>query len=256
MQIQQIYLPTCDGKLTQFVNDLLSKKIFNDRVFENYFFSASVILDSPVQLFYRTLWEQVYLKQSDSITVITKDNHIQLRMSMSECIQYIQQATPPAFKEQLETELTSVDAVYDMLKLYLMEKSDRSALNMTLFYRVFHLEIFETNFRPNIKKIAFARERVKEYQHGEILGLVDVSSKSIAEIIEDTKWDQLKTYVQMTFHVDTEDDMIRLYHYLWKNDIEICDLYCNELGLFVSAYSLHVTPSLALMIKSTYDQFK
>jgi hypothetical protein len=256
MEIRKIFLPTCDGKLTQFVDDLLKRHIFNDRLFETYCFTANVILDSPVQLFYRTLWEQVYLKTKDAVMVISKDNSVQLRLSMSECIQYIQKATPPAFQDKLKDELTSVQSVYDMMNMYLMDtKSDRYGFNLTLFYRVFHLEIFETNFIPDYKKIAFARDRIKEYPYGEILGLVDVSSKSIAEIIADTKWDQLKTYVQMTFHVDTEDDIVRLYHYLWKNDLEICDLHCEDIGLFVSAYATHVTPSLAKMIEMIYKQF-
>lgn len=256
MKFLSMNKPTINETKRNFINSLLKSKIFNDRIFENCFFTATVQLDSPIQMYYRKLWNEVYLKQPESHAPISKNNETTIAMSLSECIKYLHQVTPPAMLDKLNDQLVSIDFVYDMMTFYLMNEENHGlkAYNLTTFYSVFHMEVFHTNFEPNFKVIAWAREKIKSYPVGEILCIVNQSTKQISEIMENTKYDQPKTYIQMTFHVDREDDLIKLYDFIWTNDIEICDLHCTEIGLFVSAYASHILPPVSEMIKWIYKQ--
>lgn len=248
--------PRINERTRNFVNSLLKSKIFNDRVFENCFLEAQVQLDSPIQMYYRQLWNEVYMKHQDAHRPISKNNETTIYMSISECIKYLHTITPPAMLDKLNEQLVSIDFIYDMMTFYLMHEENPGlrAYNLTTFYSVFHMEVFPTNYKPDYKKIAFVREKIKTYPYGEILGLVDICTKPISEIMEITEYDQPKTYIQMTFHVDTEEDLLKLYDFLWTNDLEICDLHCEDIGLFVSAYATHILPPVSSMIKMIYSQ--
>ena len=256
MEFLTMNKPRINERHRNFINSLLKLKIFNDRVFENVYLEATVKLDSPIQMYYRKLWNEVYLKQQKPQGIISKDNQVTIMLSISECIKYLQTITPPAMLDQLNEQLVSIDFIYDMMCFYLIHETDKGlkAYNLTTFYSVFHMEVFPTNYKPNFENIAMVRKMLKTYSDGEILGLVDACSKPVKEIMENTKYDQPKAYIQMTFHVDTEDDLHLLYDFLWRNDLEICDLHCTDIGLFVSAYATHILPPVSNMIKVIYSQ--
>lgn len=245
-----------DAKIS-FINQLLTKKIFNDHIFENYFIFAICDLDSPIQLYYRLLWTELYLKQPVEYFNLHDDNQVALRLSLSECVKYIQTVTPPAMLDKVNQQMSNVDDIVDLMKFYLIDETDRGlkAYNLTTFYSVFHTEVFETNFKPDFKKIAFVRDRLKQYSHGEILGLIDASTASIQSILKSESREMFdEEWIQMTFHVDTEDDLHMLYPFLYNNHFRICDLHCEDIGLFVSAYADTITPDIVKMIQVTYSQ--
>ena len=246
-----------DDLKESFINQLLAKKIFNDHMFENYFIFSICDLDSPIQLYYRILWAELYLKQESENYVIHNDNQVHLKLSLSECLKYIQTVTPPAMLDKVNQQLTTIDSIIDLMKFYLIDETDRGlkAYNLTTFYSVFHTEVFETNYKPDFKKISFVRDKLKRYSHGEILGLVDASTASIQSILKSESREMFgEEWIQMTFHVDTEDDLRMLYPFLCNNYFRICDLHCEDIGLFVSAYADTITPDVVNMIRVTYSQ--
>lgn len=250
MKFIDIYQTDAHGKEIQFINMLIKKQIFNDDVFENHFITADVILDSPVQVFYRTFWEKMYLKRKES-TIIMRNKTAKIKMSISECIQYLQEITPPNLRDLLTQNMKSVDAIHKMMVDFLKNEDDpQHPYYLTKFYEVFHMNLFNNAWIPDYKKIAFARNIVKD----EILCLVDASTESI-DMICNGSHNISNNFIQVTFHVDTDEAIEKLYSYLWHTGMTITGLQCSEIGLFVSAYSDTIDELIAEIIKNTYSHF-
>lgn len=251
VKITKIHSPRGSTSEINFIDQLIQKRIFNDALFEEIFIQASVILDSPVQMFYRKLWETAYLKRPYS-TDVMNDKHAIVMMSISECIQYLQEITPPKMRNLLDDNMTSVKSIQQMMTDFLTNTDDKLyPYYLTKFYDVFHLNIFENAWIPDYKKIAFARKIVQD----DILCLVDASSISIQTIIEEPHNIKSDVWIQLNFHCDTEDGMENLYRFIGNNDIHISGVQCNDIGLFVSGYTSRLCPALANMIANVYAQF-
>lgn len=249
MKFTEIHRPTCSKRTIQFIDTLIQQKIFNDAVFESCFIQADVILDSPIQMFYRTMWETMYLRRQPKWYVLN-ENHAIIQMSISECIQYLQEITPPKCRDLLDKDMTSVDNIYQMICGFLQDETDpQHPFYLTKFYEVFHTNLFNNAWTPNYKKIAMLRNIVKD----DIICIVDAATVSVQDIM-DCDGIQEDTYAQVSFHVDTEDAMEKLYRFIENNELMISGLQCNDIGLFVSAYASRICPGLSRMIRDTYSQ--
>lgn len=252
MKFKKIFKPT-NPKMTEFIDMLLSRKIYNDRILETVFFNMTVQLDHPAQWYWRMLWQTSYLRfRERTDTFIMDDNIAQLTFSVSECIGFIRAATPPKFQKRLENELTSIDAIYDMLELFLVEPGDQQKYYHSLFSQIMRLERFEASWIPDKQKIAFVRQSYPD----SIMGLVDASTKPLNEIMENLKYDQKDVYIQMTFHAKTTKDIQVLSHFMWTQDMEINNVYADQTGLYISAFSNHVLPGISNLIHRVYSSLK
>ena len=249
MRFIEFHKPSCDKKTIEFIDMLINKKIFNDAVFETCFIQAEVELDSPVQMYYRTLWETMYLRRSRSCDIIN-NKHAIIMMSISECIQYLQEITPPKMRKLLDDEMTSVSKIQEMITGFLQDTTDPNhPYYLTKFYEVFHLNLFNNAWIPEYKKISFVRNNI----HDDIICLVDAATESINTMLSESENCEFAPFwAQVTFHTDTEDGMELLYRFLWHNDLHISGVQCNDIGLFVSAYTNRLCPGLSKAIKRTY----
>jgi len=237
-------------KKIQFVDMLIQKKIFNDAIFDDVMMYAEVVLDTPVQMFYRKLWVDVYLRRNPCTTVLDHNKTI-IEMSLSECIQYLQEITPPKLRDVLNKDMTSVQNIYEMMRDFLMKMDDPNhPYYLTKFYEVFHMNLFQNAWTPNYKKIAFLRSVAKT----DITCLVDASTVSINAIINGEVLPYQSEWLQLTFHSDDEDSMEELFRYMNTCDIHITGVQCNDIGLFVSGCTSRITPYLIDLIRDTYSK--
>lgn len=270
--------PDESSTMIQFINGLLAKKIFNDQIFEDTQIRVSIKLDSPIQLFYRRLWETLYLKRKEKTSVLDYQYNTAVALSVSECIQYLQGIK--AYDEKLGIyegkefrdkvsefsgaqvaagqsvqipELNTFDDVFNTIKAVLTATDDpKRPYYLTHFHEVFHFDLWQNNWIPDYEKIAFARTIVDD----PILLLVDTSTVPINKIVtEMTDKIYEDVMIQMSFHVDSLEDIVNLYHFINMTDLRLSGVQCNDIGLFVSAYSTRLYPQLARHIRDIYSQF-
>lgn len=257
-----------------FINSLLKRNMKNDKLLESQYFMLRIKIDSPIQLFYRTMWCDLYLRRFDhdknwaikpdpemfcDVMEEAPEGEYNVYISLSECLQYINAVTPPRLKDQIPENTSSIKKIYDLMHFFLFEDvNDKSqhVKYMTEFYRVFHFEMFDNGWEPDFKKIAFMRENIKTYDienYGTFIGSIDASSVSLDEIM---KGSPVRTSdIQMTFHADTDEDIRLLYEFLESNDFTILNLYCDEnVGFFVSAYTYGINVDIANFVESIYSE--
>lgn len=258
----------------RFIDSLLKRNMKNDKLLESWYFKLRIKADSPIQLFYRTLWCDLYLRRFDhdrnwatrpepemfcDVMEDAPEGEYNVYLSLSECLQYINAVTPPRLKDQIPENTSSIKKIYDLMHFFLFEDvNDKSqqVKYMTEFYRVFHFEIFDNGWEPDFKKIAFMRENIKTYDienYGTFIGSVDASSVSLDQIIKDGPHPNAS--LQMTFHADTDEDIQLLYEFLEMNDFTILNLYCDEnVGFFVSAYVYGINVDIVNFVESIYSE--
>ena len=278
MKFIQLYHSEIPDYRIQFINSLLKNRIANDYILESTYIPLSVMVDSPIQLFYRSMWCDMYLRRSfhtiypDIMSHYTRDELYpedppqmlsMVYMSISECIQYINEVTPPVMKKDIPENTTSIESIYNLMHFFLFEEKDpsRLAYNTTTFYRIFHMELTPSLWEPNFKKIAFMRNKIKTYDmnYGTMIASIDASSKPLDLIIGYDENDVIQplhnAYIQMTFHADADDDIWFLFSFLGENHFHICNLYCDEnVGFFVSAYANVIDYDTRKFIKSVYSE--
>lgn len=234
----------------KFIDCLLKRQVFNDVLFEEYWFPIKIQLDSISQWLYRKLWEEVYLRRVRRYH--PNGTEITMNCSLSECIQFIQAATPPRLQDQLPASLTSTKAIYDLMKLFLMEdNSGQQDYYLSLFRRIMHLEPFETAWKPNIQQMKTVR---KKFPTGVAL-FVDTATLSLSAIKRSDLAVDRVDWIQLTIHA-AEDDLYNLNKFLIYNHLIITNLFMDESGLYVSAYTDHISGDLQDAIVKIYDGFK
>ena len=276
MKFIKLYHPEISQGKINFIDSLLKRRIPNDQLLEQTYIPLIIKPDSPIQLFYRTLWCDVYLRRKVSVlypdinTVWERtdlfnedppEDEYLVYMSISECIQYINEVTPPALKKDIPQNIQSIESIYKLMHFFLFEETNpkQVAYYTTAFYKIFRFQIFDTNWTPDFKKISFIRERMKTYDmenYGTMVASVEASIKSISEILKiEDRQGLNENYTQLTFHADTDDDIKLLYEFLDVNHFRICNLYCDEnIGFFVSAYTNNLSYDARCFIYSIYSE--
>ena len=247
----------------KFVNKLLSKQIFNDILFEELQFTMPITLDTPVQAFFRELWEHLYLKRDGSVRPLDQQFHTIITMSLSECIQYLQAIQTYIDKMKVYKDYRStiapeikLDTVSDIVQS--MQNVLNSTHNpdypfyVTEFHRIFHLDMWQNNWIPAYDKISVAREFID----APILAIVDASSMSVYDIMRLSAACTRNAYIQLTFHVDTLEDMVSLYHMINNCDLKLIGVQCNDIGLFVAAYAPYICSPIAKLVGDVYGQLQ
>lgn len=154
-----------NGKLVELVESLLDQGIHSDGVFEQVFINITLadINSAPesVNLLYRLLWENNYMKyssmhQSEFLnTTIDEDTErvVNLSISLSEAIGYIYMATPPALQHQIPNSIRSYDDIIELLKTFLMDtKSPEYRHYLDLFFIHTHYRPFETQWKLKMQQ--------------------------------------------------------------------------------------------------------
>lgn len=278
MHFHSIQKPYITFAKEAFINTLLSKEITNTKVMEQTYFRIGVSIDSPIQLFYRELWTQTYLRRKDEDSYPDRydlneydslypedlpHDEFLVKMSIAECLEFINSVTPPALKKDIPDNTKSLDDILKLMRFFLHEEKDPKliALYKSTFYRVTHMEMFDSGWTPDFKKLALIRKIMNEKGYdkdnfGTFIGYVEASNLSIDNLIE-AKYRQEDNYVQMIFNADTDEDIRDLYEWLDSLNFNICNLYCDtNVGLVVSACNYNFGTELAYFIKYIYSSLK
>ena len=123
---------------------------------------------------------------------------------------------------------------------------------VTEFHRIFHLDMWQNNWIPAYDKISVAREFID----APILAIVDASSMSVYDIMRLSAACTRNAYIQLTFHVDTLEDMVSLYHMINNCDLKLIGIQCNDIGLFVAAYAPYICSPIAKLVGDVYGQLQ
>lgn len=259
-----------DKETELFIDTLLSKKIFNDAVFDQKFFQLNIKLDSCVDYIYRTLWETVYLKSSRISTYDENTNTISMYLSLSEAIGFIYKTTPPRLQNLIPDSITSISSIIEVLEQFLMDDNSGQLLTYHSYFRNYtHLEPFETKWTYNMERMKLLRKNVP---NGLIVDL-EAYNVPFDELFDGSIIPYEHACVQMTFHCTNESDVKEMIKILYNeksssiSDYEqrypswhISNVYSikinNNNDLYVTVYSTWVDSisfSLKEIIQRTYS---
>ena len=236
--IQNPDITVAEGK---FIDSLLSKGITNTKIMESTYFRFGVDIDSPIQLFYRELWTQTYLRRVDEDAYPERydlkepddlfnedlpESRFLVYVSIAECLEFINSVTPPALHKDIPDNTKSINAIYDLM----------IAL---------------------IRKIMNEKGYDKD-NYGTFIGYIDASDLSIEDLTNPDKSKDTRHHVQMIFNADTDEDIRELYDWLSMDRFTICNLYCDtKIGLVVSAYTDNIgNADITNFIEYIYSSLK
>ena len=229
------------GKHESFINQLLEKGIFNDYVFDHYWIAITVELDEYIQFLYRYMWEDLYLhiKQSWYFTptnlsqsatrrsVFTDNKTLFVDMSLSEALQFIELATPPALKHLIPESTNSVDNVIAILKQFLMEENGGQLITyIDIFKKTMRFNYFETRWSYDLKPIEILRE-VGENQNGLVCAFI-ASTKAIEDIAKNESPYSLDEF-QLLFHCQNDKQVKLLIDLTGVDHIDKCG--CSQTSI-------------------------
>ena len=182
MKVTHIYKPEYTSPM---LDEILTKHIGNDVLFENTFFKIVIDYASPVDYLYRKLWETVYLRRKTNRICTTDPNSgmYVLQMSIGEAMTYIREVTPPMFRPQLEEQFISIDVIHDMLTHYLIEESGQSEYHISVFRKVMGLQPFETQTQYDFKRTRALRQFNPTSR---VIVDVEASDIPVADIMNDS----------------------------------------------------------------------
>ena len=145
-----------------FVDELLYRGVSNDYLFERTFFEVRIVTDDLIGILYRRLWETIYLRMdenSSSIIIGNNDeNTFALRISLSEALGFIKQATPPQLVKLIKESTQSLHDICEVLKEFLINDKGVGCDYLGIFKNYTHLCEFDTIFNENTEKIDYLFE--------------------------------------------------------------------------------------------------
>ena len=139
---------------------MLSNNYYSDALFDMLFIDVTVdINDYPLAPLYRKLWEDIYIKISQSVTRFNNDNQFVVGITVSEAIGFIYKATPPRFQYDIGSSHKSIADIIKTLNTFLV--GDNSYISfLDMFFEHIHLKKFDTKWQ-NIKRIKAGADLVK-----------------------------------------------------------------------------------------------
>ena len=248
MKVKDI-IPPSRSESTILANMLMQQHRFNDPLFESIAFKITVEIDHPSYAFHRVYWETCCTKTDFADAQLSADGKILvMRCSLSECIQLIQKCTPPRFQARLNKEMTTIEDVHNLVKMYLTDpETGYMDYYNSIFIKVMHLEYTDTGFRPNLSKI----ELLMQHNHGEFVTLVDASTVSLTEIMTHDTINSAA--IQLTMQAYNEKECVDMYHFIAKTPLLIDKVYTDiKYGICVSCYATEITEEMIRKIRACY----
>lgn len=143
MQVIQIIKPVVIDDMVEFT---LKKGLTNNELFESNMFEVHIMDYEPIDFIYRLLFEERFLRRKDPwlLSEINRSGEIEMKLSISEAIEFIKAATPPVFQSRVRELFTSIDSIHDMLNHYLIEKTGQLPFHISLFQKYTGCQYFET----------------------------------------------------------------------------------------------------------------
>lgn len=145
-----------------FVKLLLHNSVMNDYVFERSFFIIHLIPDDITDVLYRRLYEDCYYRMTDKSGY--KKGVFYLNMTVSEAIGFIRRVTPPILQDKIPEAIRTVESIYDLLRLFLMEdnKDGQHQYYLSEFKKYMYLNEYPTQTNYNTDRTSLLRMNNKD----------------------------------------------------------------------------------------------
>lgn len=145
----------------EFVDMCLSKGIINDILTEDIFIIIEIEGVEPVDYLYRRMFEQVFLRRSSYQKTLPPENgKLQLQISLSEAITFLNIIVPPVFRNRVKELYTSINGIVESLKTFLLEDPSDLGFNVSTFIKHVGLNQFETKSDYDTKTLKILRQRI------------------------------------------------------------------------------------------------
>lgn len=238
-------------------NNILSLRLKNDYITENTFFDLKFELDRSreldmcINILYRLLWEDMYLRRYSPIVgsyVLVKDNfELCLRISLSEAIDFIRQITPPIFRERTMESLDSIDNVMSMVDFYLKDKNAHDyKYRIDMLLRCLQMNVFDTRWDYDNKRFDVIKSKFMT-RKSNLIGVVDYSDKPVTELKELGSIDghMIECNIQMSLRMSNIHKnpfcFVRLFSFLRKaNSILNVKYEIESDTMYLSLYDSYV----------------
>lgn len=247
MIIKSIQEPAKNNK-TALADMLLAKKRFNDPLFESIAYKITVILDEPLQAFCRLYWESCCTKTDFNDYVLHADNSITMNCTLSECIKFIRDVTPPRFMKQVDDEM-SIENVRDFLNLYLVNSDvDTTNYNIQVFKQDMGVNYIESGYVPELSKLEFLMSR----NVGTFITLVDACTVPFDSLFAKDP-SEIDGAIQLTVQASSMKDHIEAYDFIGKAKLIVDRVYWDpKHGVCVSCYTNAINQTIVEKIRECY----
>ena len=247
MIIKSIQEPVRNNQ-TALADMLLAKKRFNDPLFESIAYKITVILDEPLQAFSRLYWESCCTKTDFTDYVLHADKSIMMNCTLSECIKFIRDVTPPRFLKQVDDEM-SIENVRDFMNLYLINSDvDTTSYNLQVFQQDMGLNYIDSGYIPELSKLEFLMSR----NVGTFITLVDACTVPFSDLFEKDP-STIDGAIQLTVQASSMKDHVEAYDFIGKTQLIVDRVYWDpKHGVCVSCYTTKINPEIINKIKECY----
>lgn len=211
-----------DGSLKEFIDSLLSKEIYNDIVFDHTFITMTFKTKSVRPFLYRKLWNNLqHIDIPTQTSIQSDDTHdtvftMNASFTLSECLRFIQLATPPIMHAKLKDAKLLFDDVISMLQFFLIanEKysdNHQNEYNTSMFIKEMHMYPFNTN-RLSVERIinrSIAIRNVRKYDLSQLIALIDAGNMPIDKFINSNITDRKSQncFMQFSFSIATNNEL-------------------------------------------------
>ena len=269
--------------MSKTVEKVLASPYNNDYILENAFFivrfetTKETFKSDIIDLAYRYLWEQTYLRRKDinSITTINPINDdemfgkyiIDLKLSVAEALDFIYHITPPIFLEKTKDSIKTINDVSSMVNFYLSDtKASDYKYKMEIFRSNIGMYPFQTKWEYPNKRFDLISINYKRAPSITTDGVIDISDQPISyykgRINADDDW-FIKGYdlqLSVRFRFEPTDD------YLTACDIasflipdnRILNVYYDKENekVYMSIYTSCLTKNICNKIEGWYYKYK
>lgn len=215
-----VSITKADGMDNEPISTLLQKGIRSESL---YYQTAVHVVIKPtkwIDCFYRLFWESnfIHMTQQQQST-INDDGLFHMNLTLAEVFDFIYDATPPLYRNQLPDSMRNIDDIVELMKTFLLEQSEQQTMYQSILCKMVKYGVFD---KPNNIQLNYV-ELIRKYVPTGIIGQVIYSVSPIENFngMNINKGIYLLT-------MNNNDDVEQLVH-LMHNDgllnLDVCDIY-------------------------------
>ena len=256
MNVFSITNPEHNNEL-EFAESLLSRSMFNDKLFDRIYFKIVISLDDPSDYLYRILWESVYLNRSSTLSRYDDAHHrVIVLASLSEVIGYIYGVTPPRLSHLIPDSIKSISEINNSLTQFLMdENSGHLITHHSYFKKYMRIGEFETKLTYNKERYSVLSSMMTSPYES----LVDVESSPFS-LDELSVYDkekvggciQITVFYKHSQYVTSACEMLssNMNESIW----EISNVYKDHEGIFITMFTTNYDGNMPSFIRDMISQ--
>lgn len=197
-----------------FINDLLSKGIYNPYYLDRYYLGIDLQVDHIKDLFYRYNRAVNYCKLDPHKPLVCIPRQ-SILISLTEAMGFIQYVVPPSFKRDLSKLFESIEGIVDMLKFLLITFDPAPDYNIDCFKKRLGIMEFEPMGKYDIRFIDVLRDMHPDM---DIVIHVQASSELANIVNRDIDADDVIPIkprpMQITIHCYNKEQLLKIAKYL------------------------------------------